>query len=150
MSIAPNGSKRNYGHGGSLVLRFAEATDRTPGSASQRLRGNQRLDRDNLAYLTLLRERGDFAGIRAHIEPQLAIAQDIDPEPYTTPLLLEKAQADADEDAALVRFQADSVDGLSLEEVTRYRKEVGEELRLVTKLYDSLVAKENELRGRPA
>ena len=142
--------KRMNGHsarGLTIAENFGIATGRTTGSAEQRLVGNDRLDRDNVELLKILRERGETVRMHDHLAPQLAIVNDVEPEPLTLEMLLAKAGADAKEDAGLAQFQADSCDGLTLEEVTRYRKEVGGEFQWVSKLYDALVLKENELRA---
>lgn len=129
--------------GARLAIAYGELTGRTEKSASQRLWGKDRLDRDASALLMLLKARGDRAGMDAFMRPLLGIYNDVNPEPLTDELLCEAARTNAAEEVERSEFQARKTDS-ELEDLKRASlKDAVTSYRV----YDSCVAELRRRRG---
>lgn len=139
---------RDSAHVGRLARRFAEATDRTPGSASQRLTGGKgRLLSDAIAFLEICRDQAHRAEGEAFLHVCSEALNGHAAEPWRPELVDEIALLDAVEDARLVGIaQRVEARTATLVEVQEYARLLMREIAGKFRLYDAAIALSHKLR----
>jgi len=141
--------RRDSAHVGRLARRFAEATDRTPGSAGQRLSGGKgRLLTDAVAFLQLCREgphrvEGEaFLHVCTEAFRGEAVAR------WHGELVEEVSHLDGIEDGRLTAIAARVQAGTAtVAEVRDYARLLMREIESKLRLYDAAIALTHTLRG---
>ena len=128
---------------GSLAIRFADATGRTPQVASQRLYGGNRLQDDLLAFIRICQEDNRRAELEAFLRPAFAAMNDIEPEPLTDALLVEDAKASAQEQVERSEFQAAKTDA----ELDDLIKSSLHDAMVSYRVYDAAIAERHRRRA---
>lgn len=143
---APHG---NSAHAGRVAKRFAEATGRTAGSASQRLTGRGRLLTDALAFLRICREEQRCADGEAFLHACDEAFRGTHPEAWRAELVDEVAMLDGIEDGRLVAIAQKVQAGTATEkEVLEYAKLLMREIAGKLRLYDAAIALTHRLRSQ--
>lgn len=138
----------HYGRKPSLEVRFAERTGRTPGSAGQRLSGNNRLETDAVEFLTICREDGRLAEGEGFLHRLQTAFRGERTVPWTPQLVQDAADLDAVEDPRLLAIQVKVGANTATEsEVRDYAKVLMREIAAKVRLYDAAIELSHTLRS---